>query len=180
MCQCVHFIAAADGLLARENNFMVGSGKMKNPYILALALVCGILTAANSSADSSERTCPYGESAQNILALANSTADHLEYDRDKMFLELQGPMRWETLAASHSDAVRLHPEVLAQWKDELADQCLWSVYFGCEPPHRDSIGGFGGCIDYPPDVWLLIDNETGRIIHTVRQTGNEWGYRIDH
>jgi hypothetical protein len=100
------------------------------------------------------------------------------YNPGSMFVELEGPMHWQSLASS-SQAGALHHEILEQWKSDLIDHCLWSFYLGCEPPHATKDGGFEGCLDYPPEFWVLIDSASGKILHSVRQTGHDARQHID-
>jgi hypothetical protein len=98
--------------------------------------------------------CNQQVNVRQILEFAMSTAHGYRYKTDEIFMELEGPMHWQTLASSKSEAVTLHPQI-KQWKDELAKRCLWSIYFGCEPAHETSDGRFfEGCLDYPPELWL--------------------------
>ena len=123
--------------------------------------------------------CGQQVNVRQIMDIAMSTARGSGLKTDAMFMEFQGPMHWQTLINSKSVAVDLHPSQVQQWKHELADRCLWSIYFGCEPAHETNHRGFEGCIDYPPELWLLIDSESGKTLHSFRYTGTSARPRID-
>jgi hypothetical protein len=151
-------------------------------HAAALALVgwyllCSPRFCLANGAD--EDNCHQGVDVREISDVAMSVARSYGYKTEKMFMEFLGPMHWETLATSKSQAANLHVSQIREWKHELANRCLWSVYFGCEPNHVTIGGSYEGCIDYPPDLWLLIDSETGKILHSFRYTGTDARPRID-
>jgi hypothetical protein len=122
--------------------------------------------------------CPHKLSAQKALEAGTAAAQKYGYKTETMYMEFEGPTTWEVLTLA--DPAKLHPKAVQAWKNELAYRCFWSLYFSdCEPIHVARGGGFWGCLDYPPDIWLLLDGETGKVLHTVRQTGKESGDRID-
>lgn len=123
--------------------------------------------------------CGQQVNVRQILDIAVSTARGYGYKTATMFTQFEGPMHWQTLANSKSEAAELHSSQIKQWKNELAGRCLWSIYFGCEPAHQTSDGGFEGCIDYPRELWLLIDSGSGKILHSFRYTGTDALPRID-
>jgi len=153
--------------------------KLSYPVALALVGVYLIATATPCLADHAiYGDCPGRTEAQEVVALGVSMARGYGYETETMFMELEGPMQWETLIAK-SYTAEIHPSQIKKWKDALAGRCLWSIYFGCEPAHRTSDGGFSGCIDYPPELWLLIDSESGKVLHSLRYTGTDARARID-
>jgi hypothetical protein len=154
---------------------------MKPRHAAALALVGWYLLAPTCCIAEpfvADR-CGQHVNVRQILDIAMATARGYGYKTDAMFMEFEGPMHWHTFMNSNSRAADLHPSQIKQWKNELVDRCLWSIYFGCEPGHPTSDGGFEGCIDYPPELWLLIDSGSGKTLHTFRYTGTSARPRID-
>jgi hypothetical protein len=117
-----------------------------------------LIRAASGAADPFVTdSCAQQVSARQVLESATSEARRFGYAINTMFMEFEGPM---------------------QWKKQLAGRCLWIVYFGCEPPHA-SDQGYEGCIDYLPELWLLFDSGSGKILHSARYTGRDARLRID-
>jgi|GEM_PF-5070494 len=113
-----------------------------------------------------------------ILDTGVSTARARGYTEDE-FMELLGPMHWDTLAKSKYAPSAVLATLAERGKSQAQDRCVWLMYLGCEPPHRTEAGGFIGCLDYPPQIWILIDSETGGVVYTVRYTGQDARFRID-
>ncbi len=152
---------------------------LRHSVAFALAVCCPLIlptwcVAGQALADS----CSRQVSAQQALDAGMSKARAYGYNPGAMFVELKGPMHWQSLASS-SQAGALHHEILEQWKSDLIDHCLWSFFLGCEPAHTTKDGGFEGCLDYPPELWVLIDSASGKILHSVRRTGYDARQHID-
>jgi hypothetical protein len=116
--------------------------------------------------------CTQKISAPKIINTGISNARRDGYDTDAMYLELKGPMHWQSLKTADLEPFKVDRHLLSmveKWKGDLIDRCVWSVYFGCEPDHETRDGGFEGCIDYPRQIWMLIDSENGAVLHTCRQ-----------
>ena len=117
--------------------------------------------------------CGQGVDAQQALAVGIATARSYGYEASVMFGEMRGPMSWETLARIDDlIGIKGNPQfrsAVARWNKDLSGRCLWSFYLGCEPAHATSQGGFAGCIDYPPQIWMLIDSKDGKVLRTCRQ-----------
>ena len=149
--------------------------------VLALLAIGNLAASVECIAQDDSFKCPHKLSAEKALKLGTAAARKYGYKTDTMYMQFEGPTTWEVLTRSDSLPAELHPKAVQKLKEELAYRCLWSVYFSvCEPAHHTKDAGFVGCLDYPAEIWLLLDGETGKVLHFVRQTGQAWGDRIDH
>jgi hypothetical protein len=159
----------------------IRKGSREAPRLSTLGTACTLIlwvVLLGAGVPLASDRCPQGPSAMRILDTGVSTALARGYAEDE-FMELLGPMHWGTLAQSKFVPSAVLGTLVERGKSQAQDRCVWLVYLGCEPPHHTEAGGFTGCLDRPPQIWILIDSETGGVVHTVRYTGRDARMRIN-